>query len=124
MSSAAVALSTVPEVGASGTVRVRERVIDKVVREAAASVIGVPRGAVTVDVADWADGLVVRVTSGLPIPDLNDAEAIRRQDPVLVRVRRIQSLLAQDVERLTGRNVKRISVTISGAVIPERRRVR
>lgn len=107
-----------------GGVRVRERVIEKVVRESSAVTIGVSRGDVDVEVAEWGGGLAVRVATRLPIPDLDDTEAIRAETPVLDRVRQAQTALAEEFSRLTGREIRRVSFTVTGAIIPERKRVR
>ena len=103
---------------------VRERVLEKVVREASATVIGVPRGDVDVEVAEWGGSLVVRVAARLPIPDLDETEAIREALPLIERVRGMQSVLAAELGRLTGRDIRRVSFTVTGAMVPERRRVR
>lgn len=113
---------TPPEV--RGGVRVRERVIEKVAREASAATIGVPRGDVHVEVAEWGGGLAVRVAAILPIPDLDDTEAIRSETPVLDTVRQAQNALAHELARLTGRKIRRVSFTVTGALITERRRAR
>lgn len=108
----------------SGAVRVRERVIEKVVRETAAMRIGVPRGEVNTEVAEWGGGIAVRIAAKLPIPDLEDAESIGTVAPVLEQVRRIQVALAEELAHLTGREIRRVSFTVTGAIIPERKRVR
>jgi len=107
-----------------GSVHVRERVIEKVIREASAVTIGVSRGDVDIDVAEWGGGLAVRVAARLPIPDLDDTEAIRDAPNVIERLRDMQTVLAGEFGRLTGRDVRRVSLTVTGAMIPERRRVR
>lgn len=107
-----------------GAIRVRERVIDKVVREAAADQTGVPRGEVSVDVAEWGGGLAVRVSGRIPVPDLDDAAAISAGPPVLARVHDVQRALATELARVTGREIRRVSFTVTGAIIPERKRVR
>lgn len=109
---------------APGSVRVHERVIDKVVREASAVAIGVPRDDVSVDVAEWGGGLAVRIATKLPVPDLTDLEAIEVAVPVLEQVRALQSKLAEEFARLTGRDIRRVSFTVTGAIIPKRKRVR
>lgn len=108
----------------SGTVRVRERVIDKVVREAAAVAIGVPRDDVNVEVAEWGRGLAVRIAAKLPVPALEDRDPSEPTVPILERVRALQTALAAEIERLTGREVRRVSFTVTGAIIPQRKRVR
>ncbi|MGF3057474.1 NTP pyrophosphohydrolase [Microbacterium sp. YY-01] len=107
-----------------GSVHVRERVLEKVVREASAVTIGVPRGDVDVEVSEWGGGLAVRVTARLPIPDLDDTEAIRAAPTVIERLRQMQSVLGAELGRLTGREMRRVSFTVTGATVPERRRVR
>lgn len=107
-----------------GRVRVRERVIDKLVREASAVAIGVPRDIVNVDVSEWAGGLAVRVATKLPIPDLEDTEAILAASSIVDRVRSLQSTLAGEFARLTGREIRRVTFTVTGAIIPEHKRVR
>lgn len=108
---------------AGGAVRVRERVIDKVVRAAAADAIGVTRDDVDVEVSEWARGLAIRVAAPVPVPDLDDREAVETAEPMLERMGRLQRALAAELARLTGREIRRISVTVTGARIPERKRV-
>lgn len=110
--------------GARGSVRVQERVIEKVVREASAVTIGVPRGNVDVDVAEWGGGLAVRVSARLRIPDLDDTEAVRAAPTVIERLRGMQPVLAGEFGRLTGRDIRRVSFTVTGALVSERNRVR
>jgi len=107
-----------------GSVRVNERVIDKVIREASAVAIGASRDDVTVEAAEWGGGLAVRIAAKLPVPDLNDGEAIEIAVPVIERVRVLQAELAEQFARLTGREIRRVSFTVTGAVIPARKRVR
>lgn len=116
--------STLAVTRTPGSVRVRERVIDKVVREASAVAVGVSRDDVNVEVAEWGGGLAVRIAAKLPIPDLSDVAAIEAEIPVLDRVRMLQSQLADEIARLTGREIRRVSFTVTGAIIPERKRVR
>ncbi|WP_353111536.1 NTP pyrophosphohydrolase [Microbacterium sp.] len=108
---------------ARGAVRVRERVIDKVVRAAAADAIGVARDDIDVEVSEWARGLAIRVAGPAPVPDLDDREAVEAAEPMLERMGRLQRILAAELARLTGREIRRISVTVTGARIPERKRV-
>ena len=107
-----------------GRAHVRERVTDKVVRETAAIVIGVSRDHVNVDVSEWGADLAVRVAAILPIPDLGDTEAIGTATPILERVRALQIELGEEIARLTGREVRRVSFTVTGAIVPERKRVK
>ncbi|MBP6684898.1 MAG: NTP pyrophosphohydrolase [Leucobacter sp.] len=107
-----------------GAVRVRPKALEKAVREASADMAGAPRSDVNVDIAEWGGGLNVRIATKLPIPGLEQSEAIQAETPILERVRTMQVALAQELARLTGRDIRRVSVTVTGAIIPERKRVR
>lgn len=108
----------------AGRIDVKERVLVKVVQEASSAVIGVPRSDVSVDVADYRDGIVLRLTTPLPIPSLDDTDAIRAAVPVLERAAQLQNELSHRLRRLLGREIVKINLTITGATIPERRRVK
>lgn len=116
---AATGEATVP-----GRVDVKERVYRTVTEQASATLIGVPRGDVKVDVAEHPGGIAVRIATPLPVPDLDDTVAISQSVPVLERARQLQEQLQQDLSGVLGRDVTRITLTITGATIPERRRVR
>jgi len=107
-----------------GSVHVRQRVIQKVARQTCAATVGVARHDVDVDVADWDGDLAVCVAARLPVPDLADTEAVRRGPDVMERARRLQTEVAEEVGRLTGRQVRRVSFTVTGAIISARRNVR
>ncbi|MCI1018981.1 hypothetical protein HWD99_10120 [Microbacterium sp. C5A9] len=107
-----------------GRVDVKERVYRTVTEQASATLIGVPRGDVKVDVAEHPGGIAVRIATPLPVPDLDDTVAISQSVPVLERARQLQEQLQQDLSGVLGRDVTRITLTITGATIPERRRVR
>jgi len=107
-----------------GRIDVRERVYRTVTEQASATLIGVPRGDVKVDVAEHPGGIAVRIATPLPVPDLDDTAAITQSMPVLDRARELQEQLQQSLSRILGRDVTRINLTITGATIPERRRVR
>ncbi|WP_157009079.1 hypothetical protein [Agromyces laixinhei] len=107
-----------------GRIDVRERVLVKVAQEAAATVIGVDRGEVSVDVGQYGRGVAVRIATPLPIPDLDDTAAIEAGEPVLDRVATIQQRLRDRISHVLGREVVRVNITVTGAVIAEQRRVR
>lgn len=107
-----------------GRIDVRERVYRTVTEQASATLIGVPRGDVKVDVTEHPGGFAVRIATPLPVPDLDDTAAIAQTMPVLERARQLQEQLQQRLTTLLGRDVSRINLTITGATIPERRRVR
>ncbi|SJM60916.1 hypothetical protein FM112_07450 [Gulosibacter sp. 10] len=66
----------------------------------------------------------MRISAKLPIPDLWDAEAVRGEQPVLERARRLQRVLAEEFTRLTGREIRRVSFTVTGAAASRQKRVR
>lgn len=107
-----------------GRIDVRERAYRTVTEQASATLIGVPRGDVKVDVAEHPGGIAIRIATPLPVPDLDDTAAIAQTTPVLDRARELQENLQQNLTRMLGREVTRINLTITGATIPERRRVR
>lgn len=120
-SSAAASLSTPARV--PGSIRVRERAIEKVSREASADATGVSRDDVDVEVSEWGGGLAVRVAAKLPIPDLDDTQAISAEPTIVDRVRRLQEAVANDLARVTGREIRRVSFSVTGAIVPTRKRV-
>lgn len=107
-----------------GHISVRPRVLDKVIREVAADAIGVPRGEVAVSVIERGVGLALSISTRLPIPDLADADAIRAEGSLIDRLRSLQRRLAEESARITGREIRRVSIKVTGAIIPERKRVR
>ena len=112
------------EAAVPGRIDVKERVYRTVTEQASATLIGVPRGDVKVDVAEHLRGLSVRIATPLPVPDLDDTVAISQSVPVLDRARQLQEQLQRNLTDVLGRDVTRINLTITGATIPERRRVR
>jgi hypothetical protein len=107
-----------------GRVDVKERVYRTVTEQASATLIGVPRSDVKVDVTTHSGGIAVRISTPLPIPDLDDTAAIAQAVPVLDRARQLQEQLQQRLTGLIGQDVTRINLTITGATTPVRRRVR
>jgi hypothetical protein len=110
--------------GVAGRTDVAERVLVGIARAVSADVIGVPRGEVSVGVADRRDGVAVKVSSPLPVPDLDDADAVQSAVPVLERAARAQERLRERLTHLLGRDVVRVDITVTGALTPERKRVR
>jgi len=68
--------------------------------------------------------MALKVSSPLPVPDLDDADAVRSTTPVLERAAQMQEQLRERLTHLLGRDIARIDVTVTGARIPERKRVR
>lgn len=110
--------------GVAGRTEVAERVLVGVARAVSADVIGVPRGKVSVGVADRRDGMALKVSSPLPVPDLDDVDAVRSTVPVLERAAQMQEQLRERLTHVLGRNVTRVDITVTGALTPERKRVR
>jgi hypothetical protein len=107
-----------------GRVDIADRVFRKAAEQAAAESIGVDRADVSVEIAGSRDTVAVRVRSPLPIPRLDDTEAVLAATPVLEAAHGIQHDLHERLTRLFGREVSRVDLTISGATAPSRRRVR
>lgn len=108
----------------AGRTEVRERVLRTVAREASASIIGVSRDAVNVEVAEQRAGFAVSVRSPIPVPNLADTDAVAAATPVIEQARSIQERLQQRLTTLLGREVVRLNLTVVGATVPERKRVR
>lgn len=108
----------------AGRIVVQPRVLEKIAQESSASVVGVERGSISVEVSEGSRGMAVRVSTPLPVPDLEDTDAIRAGETVLARVARIQEEVRDRVAHLAGRDVSRVDVTITGAVIAQKRRVK
>lgn len=108
----------------AGNVRIRPRVLEKVAGEASAAAIGVPRDEVKVDVSEWGSSLAVQISARWPIPDLHDSDGIRAAAPIIEQVREAQTCIADELTRLTGRQVRRVSFAVTGAVVKKRKRVR
>jgi hypothetical protein len=107
-----------------GRVEVKERVYRTVAEQTSAALIGVSRSDVKVDVIARGAGLALRVSSPLPVPNLGDSAAVAQATPVLDRARELQEQLQQRLSGIFGLDISRVALTITGAIIPERRRVR
>lgn len=108
----------------AGRIDVRDRVLEKVARATGAELIGVPWADVSARVSDIGRGLAVQLSAPLPVPDLGDAEAVATAVPVLERARLLQREMRSRLALLLGREVVRVEITIDGAVVEMRRRVR
>ncbi|GAA1634834.1 hypothetical protein [Microbacterium flavum] len=107
-----------------GRITVKDRVLVKIAEETTAATLKVDRGDVNVDVAEARGGMAVTIRTPLPVPNLEDTNAIRAGTPVLDRVARVQEQLRDRIGHIAGREVTRVNVTITGAVIAEQKRVR
>lgn len=109
---------------ASGRITVQPRALEKIARESAAEALGVPRGDISVQVDEGSRGVAVRVLAPLPIPDLDDTAAIQGGQPLLERVALVQHSLQDRIARLIGRDVARVDLTVTGAVVAQKKRVK
>ncbi|WP_082716819.1 hypothetical protein [Microterricola viridarii] len=106
-----------------GRTVVRERVLVRVAEEATADALRVQRGHLSVEVSEARGGMALTISTPLPVPELDDIDAIQQGTPVLERVQAIQNQLRDRITQLTGRDVTRVNMTITGAVIAAKRRV-
>ncbi len=107
-----------------GRIVVRDRVFVKVAEEVAASAFRVERGTVSVEVSESHSGIAVSISTPLPITRLDDTEALLAGVGVVDRVTAIQSELKNRISHITGREVYRVNITVTGAVTAPQRRVR
>ncbi len=107
-----------------GRIVIPERVLAKVSEQAAATILGVDRRAVKVQLGQARGGMAVSVSSPLPVPDLDDTAAIRAGATVLERLAAMQAEVRDVITALTGTEVARVNITITGAVIAQKPRVR
>jgi len=119
-----VATGLAAPAGVRGGVHVRGRVLDKVATEVAATALRVPRDRVRVAVTEHGDGAALRISAPLPIPDLDDADAVRGHQPVTERLRGLQGDISETCAHLLGRPITGVSFAITGAILPPRKRVR
>jgi hypothetical protein len=107
-----------------GRTVVHDRVIQKVVEEASAAALGVDRSRVTVRISPAFGGMAVSVMSPLPIPPLDDALAVAAAGSVLDRLSATQASLRQRIAAIVGREVTRVNITVTGAIVSAQRRVK
>ncbi|AMB58621.1 hypothetical protein [Microterricola viridarii] len=107
-----------------GRIVIAGRVLVKVAEEATADALRVDRGDVSAGVSESGGGIAVSISTRLPVPDLDDTAALQAATPVLERVEAAQAFLRDQIGRLIGRDIIRINMTITGAVVEGRRRVR
>lgn len=117
-------VATEPPPSHPGRIDIAEGVLVKVAREVSADTVGVDRGQVSVDVAESRGGIAVRISTPLPIPALDDTAAIQTGRPVLERVASIQHEVRDRLAHVIGRDVVRVNITVTGAVIAQKKRVK
>ncbi|WP_053387856.1 hypothetical protein [Leucobacter japonicus] len=107
-----------------GRTEVQDRVLNGVARAAAAECLGVPTRSVRASVSAYGSGLAVHVRSPLTVPNLLDAAAVESTPVILDRLDRAQSDLQARLADLLGRDIARVDLTITGAEVAKRRRLR
>lgn len=107
----------------AGHVNISDRVLQKTAERAAADIIGVDAKSVRVEIVAARDTAAVRVSTPFPVPRLDDAEAVRAATPVLEAATAAQSEIRSRLAHLFGREISRVDLTISGATLPQRKRV-
>lgn len=107
-----------------GRTTIADRVLTSIAEQAAASALGIERSRVSVHVGEARGGLGIRVRGPVPVPRLDDVDAIAREPALVDRVSTAQQTLRDDVSRITGRDVTRVDIVVTGALVAERRRVR
>ncbi|MDD7928740.1 hypothetical protein [Microbacterium thalli] len=110
--------------GVPGRVDVRERVVRKVSEQIASRVIGVGVARVSVTASDYRDGVAVRIQAPLPVPTLDDTDAVRAAGAVVDTVREVQRRVQEELSGVLGKPVTRVDITVNGATTPVKRRVR
>ncbi|PTT13745.1 hypothetical protein DBR36_16700 [Microbacterium sp. HMWF026] len=107
----------------AGHVNIADRVLQKTAERAAADIIGVDAKSVRVEIVAARDTAAVRVSTPFPVPRLDDTEAVRSATPVLEAATAAQSEIRSRLAHLFGREISRVDLTISGATLPQRKRV-
>ncbi|PVE58806.1 hypothetical protein [Microbacterium testaceum] len=107
----------------AGHVNIADRVLQKTAERAAADIIGVDAKSVRVEIVAARDTAAVRVSTPFPVPRLDDTEAVRAATPVLEAATAAQSEIRSRLAHLFGREISRVDLTISGATLPQRKRV-
>jgi len=107
-----------------GRIVVRDEVLQKVAEHVVATTVRVPQRKVRVVVGAFQDGIAVNIDTPIPVPALDDAEAIRASSPELDLAAEAQRTVQERLSRALGRPVTRINLTVTGAAAPNRRRVR
>lgn len=116
-------------VAAPGRTRIAPRALDRVVSAVTADALGVRVRDVAVDLTDDAGNLSLRVSTPIRVPSLNrvqeDPAALERSGgSVIERAKRAQEQIRTRVQLLTGSDITRVIVKITGVDIKEDRRVR
>lgn len=101
-----------------------DRALHAVCAQTAAVAIGVARRDIKVTVGSSGGALALRVEAPLPVPSLADSAAIAAGPDLLTRVRGIQNSIHDRVGEISGRDIARVDMIVTGATVKKERRVR
>ncbi|RPE77621.1 MULTISPECIES: alkaline shock response membrane anchor protein AmaP [unclassified Frondihabitans] len=112
-----------------GRTKIAPRALDRVVSAVTADALGVNNKKVSVDLNDDDGNLSLTVSAPIRVPSLvrieNEPGVVDRQGgPLLERAKTAQEQIRTRVQQLTGNQVARVIVKITGVDIQEERRVR
>jgi hypothetical protein len=112
-----------------GRTKIAHRALNRVVSAVTADALGIDTKKVTVDLNDDGGSLSLTVSAPIRVPSLlrieNEPGVVDRQGgPLLERAKTAQEQIRTRVQQLTGNQVARVIVKISGVDIQEERRVK
>jgi uncharacterized alkaline shock family protein YloU len=112
-----------------GRTKIAPRALDRVVSAVTADALGVNSKKVSVDLNDDGGHLSLTVSAPIRVPSLlrieNEPGIVARQGgPLLERAKTAQEQIRTRVQQLTGNQVARVIVKVTGVDIQEERRVR
>lgn len=108
---------------ALGRTRVTAKALTSLAAAVAATALDVPTKGVRATVTDVVGRLGVHVYAPITIPPLLSPRSVDRHGTVVERVERARSRIAVDFSALSGREVGRVLVEITGAVTVTEERV-
>ncbi|ROQ30969.1 hypothetical protein EDF46_3481 [Frondihabitans sp. PhB188] len=112
-----------------GRTKIAPRALDRVVSAVTADALGVNSKTVSVDLNDDGGNLSLTVSAPIRVPSLlrieNEPGVVDRQGgPLLARAKTAQEQIRTRVQQLTGNQVARVIVKITGVDIQEEGRVK
>jgi uncharacterized alkaline shock family protein YloU len=112
-----------------GRTRITPRALDRVVSAVTAEELGVDRGKVSVDLDDDGGALTLTVRAPIHVISLErsmaDPGAVARAGgSVMSRAARAQENIRSRIQSLTGSNISRVQLRLTGAQIKQERRVK
>lgn len=123
--------ATTTEAGAAqrGRTRITSKALNRVVSAVTADALGVDAGHVGVELADHTGALALVVTTPIRVVSLDRVQAdssvvTRNGGSIVDRADRAQSTIRDRVTSLTGSQIARVTVKISGVTIQPEERVK